>query len=65
MDILSPLAGSPWVVFDGPATPMATGPAPAVALDVGSSVWAAGSSSTSAPEEKGWAKFTDFQPFCW
>ncbi|XP_043738463.1 serine/threonine-protein phosphatase 6 regulatory subunit 2 isoform X3 [Cervus elaphus] len=57
-------AGSPWVVFDGPATPMATGPAPAVALDVGSSVWAAGSPSTSAPEEKGWAKFTDFQPFC-
>lgn len=65
MDILSPLAGSPWAVFDGPVTPMAAGPAPAVALDVGSSVWAAGSPSISAPEEKGWAKFTDFQPFCW
>ncbi|KAL4659525.1 serine/threonine-protein phosphatase 6 regulatory subunit 2 isoform X2 [Arapaima gigas] len=38
-----------------------------VAVDVGSSVW-----DTSAPqhnsataEDKGWAKFTDFQPFCW
>ncbi|XP_044796634.2 serine/threonine-protein phosphatase 6 regulatory subunit 2 isoform X2 [Bubalus bubalis] len=56
--------GSSWAVFDGPVTPRATSPAPAVALDVGSSVWAAGSPSTSAPEEKGWAKFADFQPFC-
>lgn len=39
-------------------------PAPGVVMDVGSSVWAAGTSSTSAPEEKGWATFTDFQPFC-
>lgn len=52
-------------MFDGPVTPMAASPAPAVARDVGSSVWAAGSPSTSAPEEKGWAKFADFQPFCW
>ncbi|ELR50786.1 Serine/threonine-protein phosphatase 6 regulatory subunit 2, partial [Bos mutus] len=58
-------AGSSWAVFDGPVTPMAASPAPAVARDVGSSVWAAGSPSTSAPEEKGWAKFADFQPFCW
>nr|XP_039319220.1 serine/threonine-protein phosphatase 6 regulatory subunit 2 isoform X3 [Saimiri boliviensis boliviensis] len=53
-------AGATWTaVFDEPAnlTPMA----PGVVRDVGSSVWAAG---TSAPEEKGWAKFTDFQPFC-
>lgn len=57
-------AGSSWAVFDGPVTPMAASPAPAVARDVGSSVWAAGSPSTSAPEEKGWAKFADFQPFC-
>ncbi|XP_064224344.1 serine/threonine-protein phosphatase 6 regulatory subunit 2 isoform X7 [Aotus nancymaae] len=52
--------GATWTaVFDEPAnsTPMA----PGVVRDVGSSVWAAG---TSAPEEKGWAKFTDFQPFC-
>ncbi|XP_070646780.1 serine/threonine-protein phosphatase 6 regulatory subunit 2 isoform X7 [Bos indicus] len=56
--------GSSWAVFDGPVTPMAASPAPAVARDVGSSVWAAGSPSTSAPEEKGWAKFADFQPFC-
>uniref|UniRef100_A0A5F9DQH5 Protein phosphatase 6 regulatory subunit 2 n=1 Tax=Oryctolagus cuniculus TaxID=9986 RepID=A0A5F9DQH5_RABIT len=41
-------------VFDEPA-------APGVARDVGSSVWAAGA---AAPEEKGWAKFADFQPFC-
>ena len=65
MGVLSPPAGSSWAVFDGPVTARATSPAPAVALDVGSSVWAAGSPSTSAPEEKGWAKFADFQPFCW
>nr|XP_014336156.1 PREDICTED: serine/threonine-protein phosphatase 6 regulatory subunit 2 [Bos mutus] len=65
MGVLSPPAGSSWAVFDGPVTPMAASPAPAVARDVGSSVWAAGSPSTSAPEEKGWAKFADFQPFCW
>ncbi|XP_023558236.1 serine/threonine-protein phosphatase 6 regulatory subunit 2 isoform X3 [Octodon degus] len=46
-------------VFDEPVSP--TAPAPGAARDVGSSVWAAGA---SAPEEKGWAKFTDFQPFC-
>ncbi|XP_053318595.1 serine/threonine-protein phosphatase 6 regulatory subunit 2 isoform X2 [Spea bombifrons] len=39
-------------------------PAPSVALDVGSSVWDAPVPETSSPEEKGWAKFTDFQPFC-
>ncbi|KAM5287872.1 serine/threonine-protein phosphatase 6 regulatory subunit 2 [Ctenodactylus gundi] len=46
-------------VFDEPVNPKI--PAPGAARDVGSSVWAA---STSAPEDKGWAKFTDFQPFC-
>ncbi|KAL4676126.1 hypothetical protein H8959_010271 [Pygathrix nigripes] len=46
-------------VFEEPANSTPT--APGVVRDVGSSVWAAG---TSAPEEKGWAKFTDFQPFC-
>uniref|UniRef100_A0A8C5QCA6 Protein phosphatase 6 regulatory subunit 2 n=1 Tax=Leptobrachium leishanense TaxID=445787 RepID=A0A8C5QCA6_9ANUR len=39
-------------------------PTPCVALDVGSSVWDAPVPETSASEEKGWAKFTDFQPFC-
>ncbi|XP_063304429.1 serine/threonine-protein phosphatase 6 regulatory subunit 2 [Pelobates fuscus] len=39
-------------------------PAPCVALDVGSNVWDAPVPETSTPEEKGWAKFTDFQPFC-
>ena len=57
------LAGSTWTAFDEPVSP--TAPAPGVALDVGSSVWAASAPSTSALEEKGWAKFTDFQPFCW
>ncbi|XP_033089335.1 serine/threonine-protein phosphatase 6 regulatory subunit 2 isoform X7 [Trachypithecus francoisi] len=53
-------AGAMWTaVFEEPANSTPT--APGVVRDVGSSVWAAG---TSAPEEKGWAKFTDFQPFC-
>ncbi|XP_069048298.1 serine/threonine-protein phosphatase 6 regulatory subunit 2a isoform X1 [Lepisosteus oculatus] len=41
-------------------------PAPCVAVDVGSSVWdsAVAPQNTSETEEKGWAKFTDFQPFC-
>uniref|UniRef100_A0A8C9PLU0 Protein phosphatase 6 regulatory subunit 2 n=1 Tax=Spermophilus dauricus TaxID=99837 RepID=A0A8C9PLU0_SPEDA len=52
--------GAAWTaVFDEPGNPMT--PAPRAVKDVGSSVWAA---STSTPEEKGWAKFTDFQPFC-
>lgn len=41
------------------------GPAPPVAMDVGSSVWDSATPQSSAPEDKGWAKFTDFQPFCW
>ncbi|EHH20354.1 hypothetical protein EGK_03196 [Macaca mulatta] len=53
-------AGAMWTaVFDEPVNSTPT--APGVVRDVGASVWAAG---TSAPEEKGWAKFTDFQPFC-
>ncbi|XP_020036868.2 serine/threonine-protein phosphatase 6 regulatory subunit 2 isoform X2 [Castor canadensis] len=52
--------GTAWTaVFDEPVNPTLT--VPAAARDVGSSVWATG---PSAPEEKGWAKFTDFQPFC-
>ncbi|XP_017694373.1 PREDICTED: serine/threonine-protein phosphatase 6 regulatory subunit 2 [Lepidothrix coronata] len=39
-------------------------PPPCVAMDVGSSVWDSAAPQSSAPEEKGWAKFTDFQPFC-
>nr|XP_055184242.1 serine/threonine-protein phosphatase 6 regulatory subunit 2 isoform X4 [Nyctereutes procyonoides] len=54
--------GTSWNVFDEPGTSPAL--APGVAVDVGSSVWAASTSSPSALEEKGWAKFTDFQPFC-
>ncbi|NXH13534.1 PP6R2 phosphatase, partial [Bucco capensis] len=39
-------------------------PAPCVAMDVGSSVWDSAAPENPTPEEKGWAKFTDFQPFC-
>ncbi|XP_030886122.1 serine/threonine-protein phosphatase 6 regulatory subunit 2 isoform X7 [Leptonychotes weddellii] len=55
-------AGTSWTVFDEPVNSPA--PAPGVAVDVGSNVWAASTPSSSALEEKGWAKFTDFQPFC-
>ncbi|XP_036286011.1 serine/threonine-protein phosphatase 6 regulatory subunit 2 isoform X2 [Pipistrellus kuhlii] len=54
--------GATWTAFDEPASPTAA--APGVAMDVGSSVWAARAPSTAALEEKGWAKFPDFQPFC-
>ncbi|KAG9489759.1 hypothetical protein GDO78_005611 [Eleutherodactylus coqui] len=75
---LSPISGSPpiqredttseaqetgWTaVFDEHVN--SKPPTPCVALDVGSSVWDAPAPETSTPEEKGWAKFTDFQPFC-
>ncbi|XP_045866683.1 serine/threonine-protein phosphatase 6 regulatory subunit 2 isoform X3 [Meles meles] len=55
-------AGTSWAVFDEPANSPV--PAPGVAVDVGSGVWAAGTQSPSTWEEKGWATFTDFQPFC-
>ncbi|XP_028935246.1 serine/threonine-protein phosphatase 6 regulatory subunit 2 isoform X1 [Ornithorhynchus anatinus] len=55
--------GSGWTaVFDEPVN--SKPPPPCVAMDVGSSVWDAAAQESSAPEEKGWAKFTDFQPFC-
>ncbi|XP_022452761.1 serine/threonine-protein phosphatase 6 regulatory subunit 2 isoform X4 [Delphinapterus leucas] len=56
--------GAPWTVSDEPVNSTASGLAPAVAMDVGSSVWAASAPSASAAEERGWAKFADFQPFC-
>eukprot|EP00070_Physeter_catodon_P039697 XP_028346591.1 serine/threonine-protein phosphatase 6 regulatory subunit 2 isoform X3 [Physeter catodon] len=57
-------AGAPGTVSDEPVNSTASGLAPAVAMDVGSSVWAASAPSASAAEERGWAKFADFQPFC-
>ncbi|KAM9072075.1 serine/threonine-protein phosphatase 6 regulatory subunit 2 isoform 4-T9 [Megaptera novaeangliae] len=57
-------AGAPWTVSDEPVNSTASGLAPAVVMDVGSSVWAASAPSASAAEERGWAKFADFQPFC-
>ncbi|XP_075455366.1 serine/threonine-protein phosphatase 6 regulatory subunit 2 [Ascaphus truei] len=49
-------------VFDEPVN--AKPPTPGVALDVGANVWDSPVPETAPPEEKGWAKFTDFQPFC-
>ncbi|XP_063253272.1 serine/threonine-protein phosphatase 6 regulatory subunit 2 isoform X2 [Prinia subflava] len=54
-----PAQGAGWTAVFEPASP-----APPVAMDVGSSVWDSAAPQSSAPEEKGWAKFTDFQPFC-
>ncbi|NXH63988.1 PP6R2 phosphatase, partial [Rhabdornis inornatus] len=51
--------GAGWTAVFEPASPT-----PPVAMDVGSSVWDSATPQSSAPEEKGWAKFTDFQPFC-
>ncbi|KAM8972119.1 serine/threonine-protein phosphatase 6 regulatory subunit 2 isoform 2-T2 [Pelodytes ibericus] len=72
---LSPISSSPptqelpskslevgWVAVFEPVN--SKPPTPCVALDVGSNVWDAPVPETSTPEEKGWAKFTDFQPFC-
>ncbi|XP_074083284.1 serine/threonine-protein phosphatase 6 regulatory subunit 2 isoform X2 [Macrotis lagotis] len=39
-------------------------PSEGVAMDIGSRVWDEAAPDASASEEKGWAKFTDFQPFC-
>ncbi|XP_023113436.1 serine/threonine-protein phosphatase 6 regulatory subunit 2 isoform X4 [Felis catus] len=55
-------AGASWAVFE--ETVNSPVPVPGVAVDVGSGVWASSTPSPSALEEKGWAKFTDFQPFC-
>ncbi|XP_075409555.1 serine/threonine-protein phosphatase 6 regulatory subunit 2 [Tenrec ecaudatus] len=53
--------GPGWATFVEPehAAPQA----PGAALDAGPSVWA-GSSPAAPATEKGWATFTDFQPFC-
>ncbi|XP_050776130.1 serine/threonine-protein phosphatase 6 regulatory subunit 2 isoform X1 [Gopherus flavomarginatus] len=54
--------GSEWTAVFEPVN--SKPPAPCVAMDVGSSVWDSAAPETATPEEKGWAKFTDFQPFC-
>uniref|UniRef100_A0A8C8RLU7 Protein phosphatase 6 regulatory subunit 2 n=1 Tax=Pelusios castaneus TaxID=367368 RepID=A0A8C8RLU7_9SAUR len=54
--------GSGWTAVFEPVN--SKPPAPCVAMDVGSSVWDSAAAETAAPEGKGWAKFTDFQPFC-
>uniref|UniRef100_A0A6G1R4K6 Protein phosphatase 6, regulatory subunit 2 n=1 Tax=Hypotaenidia okinawae TaxID=2861861 RepID=A0A6G1R4K6_9GRUI len=54
--------GSGWTAVFEPVN--AKPPAPCVAMDVGSSVWDSAAPENAVPEEKGWAKFTDFQPFC-
>uniref|UniRef100_A0A8C3TCX2 Protein phosphatase 6 regulatory subunit 2 n=1 Tax=Chelydra serpentina TaxID=8475 RepID=A0A8C3TCX2_CHESE len=55
-------SGSGWTAVFEPVN--SKPPAPCVAMDVGSSVWDSAAPETATPEEKGWAKFTDFQPFC-
>uniref|UniRef100_A0A8C8RKY6 Protein phosphatase 6 regulatory subunit 2 n=1 Tax=Pelusios castaneus TaxID=367368 RepID=A0A8C8RKY6_9SAUR len=55
-------SGSGWTAVFEPVN--SKPPAPCVAMDVGSSVWDSAAAETAAPEGKGWAKFTDFQPFC-
>lgn len=35
-----------------------------IAMDTGSNVWGSSTAQLSETEEKGWATFTDFQPFC-
>ncbi|NXG24251.1 PP6R2 phosphatase, partial [Grallaria varia] len=54
--------GSGWTAVFEPVS--SKPPTPCVAMDVGSSVWDSAAPESSTPEEKGWAKFTDFQPFC-
>lgn len=36
-----------------------------IAIDTGSSVWGSSKDQLSETDEKGWATFGDFQPFCW
>ncbi|XP_044534521.1 serine/threonine-protein phosphatase 6 regulatory subunit 2 [Gracilinanus agilis] len=55
--------GSGWTaVFDEPVN--SKPPPSGVAMDIGSRVWDAAAADTCTSEEKGWAKFTDFQSFC-
>ncbi|XP_072452550.1 serine/threonine-protein phosphatase 6 regulatory subunit 2 isoform X2 [Notamacropus eugenii] len=55
--------GSGWTaVFDEPVN--SKPPPSGVAMDIGSRVWDAAAPDTSTSDEKGWAKFTDFQSFC-
>ncbi|XP_053572290.1 serine/threonine-protein phosphatase 6 regulatory subunit 2 [Bombina bombina] len=61
-DGITPDETSWTAVFDEPVN--SKPPVPCVALDVGSNAWNSPAPETSTPEEKGWAKFTDFQPFC-
>ncbi|KAJ8261707.1 hypothetical protein GJAV_G00157410 [Gymnothorax javanicus] len=59
--------GPGWTAsFEDPVSSKAPGPAPCAAVDVGSSVWDSASPQHdhAQAEDKGWAKFTDFQPFC-
>ncbi|XP_053113220.1 serine/threonine-protein phosphatase 6 regulatory subunit 2 isoform X2 [Hemicordylus capensis] len=61
-DLESPAEGSGWTAVFEPVSSKA--PASCVAMDVGSSVWDSATPEVKTPEERGWAKFTDFQPFC-
>uniref|UniRef100_A0A8C5SZW2 Protein phosphatase 6 regulatory subunit 2 n=1 Tax=Laticauda laticaudata TaxID=8630 RepID=A0A8C5SZW2_LATLA len=56
------LAGPGWRTATEPVK--SKPPASWVATDIGSSVWDTVMPGTKAPEERGWAQFPDFQPFC-
>ncbi|KAI1888005.1 hypothetical protein AGOR_G00180590 [Albula goreensis] len=59
-------AGCPGWTANFDDTVNSKAPAPCAAVDVGSSVWdsAVPQHDAADSEDKGWAKFTDFQPFC-
>ncbi|NXP73674.1 PP6R2 phosphatase, partial [Ramphastos sulfuratus] len=61
-DSLASSEGSGWTAVFEPVS--SKPPTPCVAMDVGSSVWDTAAPENTTAEEKGWAKFTDFQPFC-
>ncbi|XP_042322434.1 serine/threonine-protein phosphatase 6 regulatory subunit 2 isoform X2 [Sceloporus undulatus] len=56
------LEGSGWTAVFEPVS--SKPPASCVAMDVGSSVWDSAALDPKTPKERGWATFTDFQPFC-
>uniref|UniRef100_A0A8C1M974 Protein phosphatase 6, regulatory subunit 2b n=1 Tax=Cyprinus carpio TaxID=7962 RepID=A0A8C1M974_CYPCA len=56
------LSGPGWIAFEDD---FSCRDFASIAMDTGSSVWGSSTAQLSETEEKGWATFTDFQPFCW
>uniref|UniRef100_A0A8C1M8I2 Protein phosphatase 6, regulatory subunit 2b n=1 Tax=Cyprinus carpio TaxID=7962 RepID=A0A8C1M8I2_CYPCA len=55
------LSGPGWIAFEDD---FSCRDFASIAMDTGSSVWGSSTAQLSETEEKGWATFTDFQPFC-